>query len=321
MSNTIDKTSRPLVSVIIPTSNRAQLLARALESVISQTYDSLEIIVVDDASVDDTAGTIGKYREAFRSFKYIKNENQLGGAGSRNVGIENATGEYIAFLDDDDEWLPEKTARQLAVLEADLTIGAMTCWYFNISGAEKKMVQLVPHISFDTLLWENFAGSFSSCMVRSSIAKSISLDPGLKTGQDWLFWIMIAMTSKIEISEDYLINYHSHAGLRISNTKHYIFSTQRKVYFRFKRRMTADCRAYCLINILRYRILRSRRNILHKFLRIMRENIFLKTDTGRFILKRAFVVLLDQKLNLFHYNPDMATYSFIKQGSHGELKQ
>lgn len=106
---------KPLVSVIIPTYNRAQLVRRAIESVLQQTYDHLEMIVVDDASKDNTQEVINGISDL--RLRYIRHQTNLGGAISRNTGIDAATGEYLAFLDSDDVWLPEKIADQLATLQ------------------------------------------------------------------------------------------------------------------------------------------------------------------------------------------------------------
>ncbi len=103
MKKIIASESEPLVSVIIPTRNRANLLARSLKSVLHQHYHNFEVIVIDDASEDDTVNTIEQFRNKFKSFKYIRNNKRQGGAESRNIGIKSASGNYIAFLDDDDE--------------------------------------------------------------------------------------------------------------------------------------------------------------------------------------------------------------------------
>lgn len=104
----------PLVSAVITTHNRSGLLKKAIESVMAQTYENLECIVVDDASTDDTQ-QLFENAVYLKKFKYIKIEHSKGGNHARNTGIKNANGKYIAFLDDDDEWLPEKIEKQVAL--------------------------------------------------------------------------------------------------------------------------------------------------------------------------------------------------------------
>jgi glycosyltransferase involved in cell wall biosynthesis len=103
------------ISVVIPTYNRCDLLRRALLSVFSQTLLPAEVIVIDDGSSDDTAKLI---QTEFSEVRYYHQEN-CGVSSARNLGIQHATGDWIAFLDSDDEWLPEKLARQIAALNAN----------------------------------------------------------------------------------------------------------------------------------------------------------------------------------------------------------
>ena len=110
----------PKVSVIIPTYNRARYVTRSIDNVLAQSYKDYEIIVIDDGSTDDTKKIIEPY---FSSIKYIYQEN-AGVSNARNNGIKNAKGEWIAFLDSDDEWLPEKLAVQTRFIEKHTEIVA-----------------------------------------------------------------------------------------------------------------------------------------------------------------------------------------------------
>jgi len=105
--------SKPLVSAIIPTYNRAHIVCDAIESVLAQTYTDIEVIVVDDGSKDDTLARLKQYGERIR----VISQTNAGPAAARNRGIAAARGRLIAFLDSDDLWLPEKTERQVALLE------------------------------------------------------------------------------------------------------------------------------------------------------------------------------------------------------------
>jgi glycosyltransferase involved in cell wall biosynthesis len=96
----------PLVSVVIPTYNRAHLISRAIDSVLSQTFKNWELIIVDDRSTDNTKSRILKCTNRDKRIKYVVNKHKKGSAGARNQGVELAKGEYIAFLDSDDEWKP-----------------------------------------------------------------------------------------------------------------------------------------------------------------------------------------------------------------------
>ncbi len=103
--------THPVVSVIIPTYNRSHLVQRAVKSVLAQTYDDFELIVVNDASTDKTKEVIRNFED--KRIIYICNEQNRGASAARNMGIISARGKYIALLDDDDEWLPEKLEKQI----------------------------------------------------------------------------------------------------------------------------------------------------------------------------------------------------------------
>lgn len=110
------------VSVVIPTYNRAGLLPRAIESVLGQTHDEFEVVVVDDGSTDDTAAVVEGYDDP--RVRYVAHEENRGANVARNTGIEAARGEYVAFLDSDDEWHPRKLELQLEQVIDEAWIGA-----------------------------------------------------------------------------------------------------------------------------------------------------------------------------------------------------
>ena len=119
--------SGPRVSVVIPTHNRSHLVTRAIESVLAQTYRGFELVVVDDASSDNTADVVGRIDDP--RLRYVRLPKNRGESGAQNAGIAEARGEWVAFLDDDDEWLPGKLECQLARVDelADAQIGAVLC--------------------------------------------------------------------------------------------------------------------------------------------------------------------------------------------------
>ena len=103
-----------LISVIIPTYNRADIISRAVNSARNQSYQNLEIIVVDDCSSDDTANIVQKIDD--NRIMYHRHQTNLGGSEARNTGIRKAQGKYVAFLDSDDVWLPDKLQHQLSAV-------------------------------------------------------------------------------------------------------------------------------------------------------------------------------------------------------------
>ncbi|WP_277555864.1 glycosyltransferase family 2 protein [Halobaculum limi] len=104
----------PEVSVVIPAYERGDMVGRAIDSALAQTVDDIEVVVVDDGSEDDTEAVVTAYDD--ERVRYLAHETNRGVSAARNTGLATATGEYVAFLDSDDEWLPNKLERQLSTL-------------------------------------------------------------------------------------------------------------------------------------------------------------------------------------------------------------
>lgn len=121
----------PLVSIIIPTYNRATLIKRAINSVLAQTFQDFEIIVVDDASQDNTESVITSLTD--NRIKYTKHQINLNGSAARNTGIKSAIGKYIALLDSDDEWLPNHLATKVSYLQNNNCQGIFGSYYIYYS--------------------------------------------------------------------------------------------------------------------------------------------------------------------------------------------
>ena len=107
--------SSPIVSVVLPTYNRASLIGRAISSVLAQSYSNLELLVIDDGSTDETSKVVAEFRDI--RVKYIPLKQNTGAGAARNVGIRMAKGKFLAFQDSDDEWLPSKLAKQMSAFE------------------------------------------------------------------------------------------------------------------------------------------------------------------------------------------------------------
>ena len=110
--------NKNLVSVIIATFNRSNILPRCLESVLSQTYQNLEIIIVDDGSSDNTNNVIKRYKKKDNRIKYFRHNQNKGNASARNTAVKNSKGFYVAFIDDDDEWIDKnKIEKQVKIFK------------------------------------------------------------------------------------------------------------------------------------------------------------------------------------------------------------
>jgi len=207
----------PKVSVIIPTYNRADLLSRAIESVLNQTFKCFELIIVDDASTDNTKEVVEEIQKRDQRIRYIRLDKNSGApAHPRNVGIQNAKGEYIAFLDHDDEWLPEKLKKQIELFENSKkkNLGFVGCNALIVDEQDgKKYEYRLPRVEnvFRRLLESNFVWSASSVIVKKSVINDIGLfDERLKNADDWDMWIRIAQKYNFDFVPEVLFKYYLH---------------------------------------------------------------------------------------------------------------
>lgn len=211
------------VSVIIPTYNRARFLGGAIRSVLAQSYKDFEIIVVDDCGGDDAESVVRSC--GARGVRYVKHDRQRGGAAARNTGISVATGEYIAFLDDDDEWYPEKLGRQVnAMLESPPEVGGVYTGYFIIDRADGQIRgQMVPTERGDiypALLAGNCVGGTSCMLLRRSCFDKVGFfDERLKSFQDYDLWLRTARKFRFDCIREPLLRYYVHGDKIWTNPK------------------------------------------------------------------------------------------------------
>lgn len=203
------------IGSIITGYNYSRFLPAAIESVLAQTRRADEIVVVDDGSTDDTREVVGRYAE--QGVRYVYKEN--GGAGSaRNCGIRNTTGDWIAFLDGDDQWLPNKLELQCAHIAANPSIGLVTGseWQVYASGQEPSLLRrpaMAAVSLYPRILVENIIGNPSLTLVRRACFESVGLfDETMPLGQDWDMWIRIVRRFPVGIVEKPLILFMRHGS-------------------------------------------------------------------------------------------------------------
>jgi len=180
----------PKVSVIIPTHNRAEFLRSAVMSVLNQTFQDFEIVIIDDASKDHTQEVIAHFNDV--RIKAIHNQFSKGDAGARNIGIINSTGEYIALLDDDDEWLPEKLKIQTCLLDSSPPEVGGVCTYSFIIEKVSGRVSSVFNPATDDLVKENFIRTSSILLKKECFEHCGLFDESMPTSSDYDMWIRIS---------------------------------------------------------------------------------------------------------------------------------
>jgi glycosyltransferase involved in cell wall biosynthesis len=207
----------PLVSVIIPAYNAERTLQRAIDSVLAQDYQPIEIIVVDDGSKDGTSEIAAGYlHNALRLLRLPRNRGE---GGVLNEGIANAKGEYIAFLDADDEWLPTKLTRQVAVLESNSAAIMATCGcrFVDASGNLVEEFGMCPPAVAKNQIWRSLLAATSIAkpcvVVRASAFKQLgAFDTTVLIMADQDMWIRLASAGEVEFVDEYLTVAHDTPG-------------------------------------------------------------------------------------------------------------
>lgn len=198
------------ISVIIPTYNHGKYIQDAIDSVLAQTYNPVEIIVIDDGSTDDTRSRVEKYSS---KVKYIYKQNQ-GLSAARNTGIANATGKYVAILDADDMWHPEKLELQALQMLSSENVGLVGCEDEFVAEdkkstgrTEKKLHLLGQKKILHELLFSNAIGSGGSgALVKKDCFNSVGLfDENLRSAEDWDMWLRISRLYEVRFVDKPLV--------------------------------------------------------------------------------------------------------------------
>jgi glycosyltransferase involved in cell wall biosynthesis len=226
-----------MISIIIPSYNREKTIGRALESVLAQTYQDWEVIVMDDGSRDQTEAVIAGYSRDQR-IRYFKQAN-AGPVVARNNAVKYAQGELLAFLDSDDEWLPEKLEKQLAVLSQHnkpvLVIGN----YIYVNEKNEQLgefygVKTVPHSGFvlKYLLADNFVLTSSVLMPRALFLEQGGFDEKLNLiiGEDHEFWLRLAGNIEFYYVVEPVVLYRVHS-VQLTKQKIKIYTSISKLYW------------------------------------------------------------------------------------------
>jgi glycosyltransferase involved in cell wall biosynthesis len=201
----------PLVSVVIPTRDRLDLLAQTVHTVLAQEVD-LEVIVVDEASTDGTSTWLASQDDP--RLRTVHHDRPAGLPTARNAGIDASRGGWVAFVDDDDLWLPRKLGDQLAAAER-----AGRRWAFggalDITGEPRLLRVTVPSSEdANRLLWSNvIPGGGSNVLVRRDLLEAAGgFDPLLPTSEDWDLWIRLSLLSPPAVVPRPVLAYRIHAG-------------------------------------------------------------------------------------------------------------
>lgn len=210
-----------LISVIIPTHNRKLLLKNAIDSVLNQTYQKFEIIIVDDCSTDGTKDYVLSLKDA--RIKYFRNEKNLYAAASRNVGIKNSNGEFIAFLDDDDEWFPQKLEKQIPIFKNEKVglVYSSINLFFEAYNFSYNTIPTKKGLICKDMLIKNYIGGTVSVIVRKQALQELMdvewFNPNFPAREEYDLWIRLSKSWKVDyISKPLVRAYYRNNIKRIS---------------------------------------------------------------------------------------------------------
>jgi len=231
----------PAVSVVIPSFNRGHLIRACLASVLAQSFRDLEVIVVDDASTDDTREQVLSMPDS--RVRYIAHTQNQGGAAARNTGIRASGAEFVAFLDSDDIWEPLKLEKQIRMLgEKGDDFGFVYTWFVGRrpDGMEVwRMDKTIEGLAQTDLLIENCIGTFSSVVARRAVLNTVGgLDVKMRSCQDWDLFVRLNEVTKVCCVEEYLVQYiqNRNDANRISASPKSVLLGHRRMLQKIERR-------------------------------------------------------------------------------------
>jgi len=225
----------PLVSVIVPAYNAEDTVLETIESVLQQTFQDLELIVIDDGATDGTVAALKDVTDP--RLKIFSFENG-GLPTARNRGIERASGQFLSFVDADDLWTPDKLAKQMRALEENPAAGGAYSWTLIMDGAGEKFYpgncesfegDVYPH-----LLLSNFIGSGSNMLLRREAVASVGdFDVTLDSHEDWDYYLRLARQWEFVVVPEPQILYRKTANSlssRLPVLEEYIFILHERVF-------------------------------------------------------------------------------------------
>ena len=250
-----------MISAIITTYQREPaMVMRALDSVLRQTYRELEIIVVDDSPPgyplrDDVRKAVLERQKANQEIpiRYVAHEKNMGACVARNTGLKTAEGEYVAYLDDDDEWLPKKLEKQMKVM-AESNAGLVYCGRICVNDGKgtrtASQMEYVRGKAFIKLLNTNFIASTSYPLIRRECLKAIGgFDPLMSAAQDYDAWLRLSERYEIDYVAEPLVLYHEHDGERITTNPEKKISGLERINAKYADHLRADRKLWWKRNV------------------------------------------------------------------------
>lgn len=234
-----------LLSVVMPTHNRATRLERAARSVLDQRGADVELVIVDDASSDDTPEVADRLTDDPR-VRLFRNDRSLGPGGTRNRGMSAARGDLLGFCDDDDTWMPGAAAAVVDHFEDAPEAGVVTSWHQVVHDQTGRtaLFRGPVRINAGQLRWFDLIAVPFGVIRRCKFDDDLAVDADLESCEDWDLWLRCAQTSPISTVPRALYSYHQHGGSRVTRGDSAAVRGRRGFLERHAGSMTPSCRLY-----------------------------------------------------------------------------
>ncbi len=204
------KNYRSLVSIIMPSYNSSKTIEVSIDSVLAQSYSNWELLITDDSSSDNTVEIIESYKDP--RIRLYRHDSNQGTGAARNNSIRIAKGEYIAFLDSDDLWLPEKLAKQISFMQTNGYKFTYSHYQKFDSKGERGIVYSPPSVTYDQLIYSNVIGCLTVIYDVKLLGKHYM--PEIRKRQDMGLWLkLLKICGKAYALEEVLAKYKSDSGM------------------------------------------------------------------------------------------------------------
>lgn len=250
--------SKPLVSIVLATYNGQGFLAEQIESILTQSYSNTELIITDDASSDGTGAIIDKYSH-LQNISVIRNRRNAGSTVNFQIGLAHAKGDYVAFSDQDDVWMPGKIEKSVSALlekDADLVfcdallmddngkLLGSSLWR-EIGFTKRKQTAFLSNAAFPMLLRDNYVTGATMVLKRKLALQACPISPGW-VHDAWMVLIATCCSAHVTLIDEPLMSYRIHAGQQIGVKRKGNRFTDSRKWFDAKARMWAALRSFLL---------------------------------------------------------------------------
>jgi teichuronic acid biosynthesis glycosyltransferase TuaG len=229
----VKESKQPLVSIVVPVYNAARFMDDTIQTVLNQTYQNWELLLVDDCSSDDSIQIIKKYQKNDNRIKLFKLSKNSGAAIARNTGIDKAKGHYLAFLDADDLWVKNKLELQVAFMQEKNAAFSFTGYEFADENGKPngKKVHVPETITYKQALKNTTISTITVMIDLSIIPKTSANMPNVRRGQDTATWWKILKTIDRACGLNVALSYYRRADRSLSSNK---FVALKRTWFLYR---------------------------------------------------------------------------------------